>query len=227
MAERRTTDPDDRAPKPAPSTQTPPSPQPAGTPEESGRPQPPSAPAPEPLEHDEAVDAVTEVIEEQRADSPRVAAEQIVTGHAAPLHPSNTLPREEQERRSHEAMGLLPKREDVAASADLGGSRSVRVESDEQQARRVERERAPTTGLVGTLAASAGGRSVTINGVCYVVPLGDDVSVPESVAEALENADRPLRTSQAAGEGSVPVVDLRPDPDEAAGEKPRRRSTGA
>jgi hypothetical protein len=183
----------------------------------------------EPLEHDAAVEAVKQSLEEDAEDVTEIAAEQLATGHAAPMLPSRFQSREEVERRAHEAMGLVPSAEDQAAAATsgAGGGTSVTVETAGARTRRLEGlaplpgdpgyedgRRSGRPGGPAGMATLAGGetRSVIIDATAYIVPVGEDVQVPRAVADVLKQADRPLRTKQMLGEGGLRTVDLRTRP---------------
>jgi hypothetical protein len=171
------------------------------------------APPPEPLPHDEAVEAIEAALQEEGQSREAFVAERMAANYAPPLDPGDPRPREVKERIAREAVGLLPTEHPRAARlrGAKGGASTRRVRSMAEQTSDEDAARAQqyygVTGT-GTLDTGAEHRGVTINGATVLVPIGDEVKMPDSIAEVLDNAVNPIRTEQMRGGGSFPVIDL-------------------
>lgn len=158
--------------------------------------------ATDPKAAERLAEKVVDVREEAQQETEKLEAERQVAGFAPRLDPSDPRPREAKEADVREALGIDMGVTDFKAP-DLGASTSVKPKTSAEMAAEQERLRSGPSMPPGEIV------DVTVNGVRYRVPTGEDVKVPAAVAEVLANRERPIRTTQMLGGGDgVPTIDL-------------------
>jgi hypothetical protein len=157
---------------------------------------------------DKIIDRVADAKEEGRRESDELFAERMAHGFAPPYDPTDPRPREEKERDVQEALGISPEMGDIHGPKDKDSASikdaSYEPKSSAEVAAELERLRSGPSIMQGEV------RDVTINGTRYRVPTGaGTVDMPSNVQEVLQQADRPVRTTQMLGGGDgVPTIDL-------------------
>ena len=149
-------------------------------------PKPTKTTDPPPPSTDEIVSAAEEAKDAAQDEANKMMAEQVAAGFAPPYDPADPRSREEKEQTNKEILGLVP-----TPAAPTGGT-AFTPKTSAQTAAELERLRSGV-GKAGEM------KDVTIDGVHYRVPLGVEVTVPDTVKEVLQQSEKPIQTSQMLG----------------------------